>query len=90
MPASIRVVVSDAELRGYIVDCVNAMDDVHLTNGPGGPPDLVVTDSQAGGFGNVRRLQLVDDPPHNNADFLLMPFDAHTLARAIRRALALR
>ena len=86
MKALIRVAVSDAELRDYVLDCVSAMSELQLASGPDGA-DLVVTDADSGMQASVRQLRIVDDLPHDGGDYVLMPFDAQSLTRAIRRAL---
>ena len=86
MAAVIRVAVSDAELRAYVLDCVSAMSELQLAGGPDGV-DLVVTDGDCGTTSSVRQVRIVDDLPHDGGDYVLMPFDGLALTRAIRRAL---
>jgi len=84
MPALVQISVADGDLRAYLTDCLNRMPDVHVT---GRQPQLIVTDSRQLMIDDVPRLYLVDEPPMGAVDFVLMPFDARTLAHAVRRAL---
>jgi hypothetical protein len=92
---TIRIVVSDPYLRGYLEDCLSRIADVALAVDDVVRADLVVTDLDFGdaAVAEVRSLHVLDEAPGPGSelsspiDFILMPFDARSLAHAVSRAL---
>ena len=91
----IRVAVTDPYLRGYLEDCLCRIADVILAMDDVVRADLVVTDLDFGdpAVAELRSLHVLDEAPEPGSelsspiDFILMPFDARTLAHAVSRTL---
>jgi hypothetical protein len=90
----IRIVIADPFLRGYVEECLRRIPDIAIVDGIQAP-DLVVTNLDFGdsAVSELPSLHVLNEAPDatsemtNAIDFILMPFDARTLAHAVSRAL---
>jgi hypothetical protein len=92
---TIKIVIADPFLRGYVEDCLRRIPEVAILDDAAAMPQLVVTNLDFGdpAVAEVASLHVLDEPPDpasgmtHAIDYIVMPFDARTLAHAVGRAL---